>query len=72
VHLVADGFLRRCAGGTDRTYAYLLVDHLRWLQFEALTTETVQLRDLQRYMGAIGAEYPGPLGCPWRTGLRRA
>jgi integrase len=70
VHLVADGFLRRCAGGTDRTYAYLLVDHLRWLQFEALTTETVQLRDLQRYMGAIGAEYPGPLGCPWRTGKR--
>jgi hypothetical protein len=27
---IADGFLRSCAGGTDRTYAYLLVDHLRW------------------------------------------
>jgi hypothetical protein len=25
---MADRFLRRCQGGTDRTYAYLLVDHL--------------------------------------------
>ncbi|MGV7406098.1 tyrosine-type recombinase/integrase, partial [Mycobacterium kansasii] len=33
VYGVADGYLRRCAGGTDRTYAYLLVDHLRWLEF---------------------------------------
>jgi hypothetical protein len=24
---VADGFLRTCEGGTDRTYAYLLVEH---------------------------------------------
>ncbi|EUA09787.1 phage integrase family protein [Mycobacterium kansasii 662] len=70
VYGVADGYLRRCAGGTDRTYAYLLVDHLRWLEFESLTTETVQLRDLQRYMGAVGAEYHGPFGCPWRTDKR--
>ena len=70
VYEIADGFLRTCAGGTDRTYAYLLVDHLRWLQFEALTTTTVTLRDLQRYMGAVGADYRGPFGCPWRTDKR--
>ena len=29
---MADRFLRRCKGGMDRTYAYLLVDHLRWLE----------------------------------------
>ncbi len=29
VHAAAEAFLCDCAGGTDRTYAYLLVDHLR-------------------------------------------
>ena len=32
---LAEGFLRACNGGTDRAYAYLLVDHLRWLEFES-------------------------------------
>ena len=31
VHEEADRFLRTLELGTDRTYAYLLVDHLRWL-----------------------------------------
>jgi hypothetical protein len=63
---LADLFLRRRAGGTDRTYAYLLVDHLRWLEFEGLSPATVTFADLQRYMAAVGAEYPGPFGRPWR------
>ncbi|HMG64471.1 MAG TPA: tyrosine-type recombinase/integrase, partial [Streptosporangiaceae bacterium] len=70
VHGEPDGFLRRCAGGTDRTYAYLLVDHLRWLEFEGLSLDTVRFADLQRYMAAVGAEYPGPAGRPWRAGRR--
>jgi integrase len=70
VHWMADGFLRTREGGTDRTYAYLLVDHLRWLEFEGLSPETVTLRDLQRYMAAVGAEYAGPFGRPWREGKR--
>jgi hypothetical protein len=65
-----DGFLRRCAGGTDRTYAYLLVDHLRWLECEGLTPDTVAFADLERYMGALGAEYRGPFGVQWREGRR--
>jgi integrase len=65
-----DRFLRRCEGGTDRTYAYVLVDHLRWLESEALTTETVAFPDLERYMAAVGAEYRGPFGRPWREGKR--
>ena len=56
VHEAADGFLRGYEGsGTQRTYAYLLLDHLRWLEREALTPEAVTLQDLKRYMAALGA-----------------
>jgi hypothetical protein len=44
------------------------VDHLRWLEFESLSPETVTMRDLSRYMAAVGAEYAGPYGRPWRAG----
>lgn len=71
VHTEADRFLRRHDGsGTQRTYAYLLVDHLRWLQRECLAFDTVELRDLERYMGIVGAEVAMPLGAPWRVGKR--
>jgi integrase len=68
VYRLADGFLRTCNGGTDRAYAYLLVDHLRWLEFEALSPDAVRMGDLSRYMAAVGAEYAGPYGRPWRAG----
>lgn len=70
VHVEADRFLGRYEGepGTQRTYAYLLVDHLRWLEREALQLVAVRLRDLQRYMGIVGAEVRMPLGEPWRVG----
>ena len=56
-HAEADRFLRRHEGsGTQRTYAYVLVDHLRWLERDCLTLDTVRLRDLERYMGILGAE----------------
>ena len=67
-HRLAEGFPRTCNGGTDRAYAYLLVDHLRWLEFDSLSPETVTMRDLSRYMAAVGAEYAGPYGRPWRAG----
>ena len=71
MHEPADGFLRRHDGsGTQRTYAYLLVDHLRWLEREALPLAVVTLRDLERYMGLVGAEVRMPLGEPWRVGRR--
>lgn len=70
VHREADRFLRTLEPGTDRTYAYLLVDHLRWLERECLALETVTLRDVQRYMGALGAKVCGPFGSPWREGKR--
>jgi integrase len=53
-----------------RTYAYYLVDHLRWLERECLGFDTVVLRDVERYMGVVGAEVPVPLGEPWRVGKR--
>lgn len=67
----ADRFLRRFDGsGTQRTYAYLLVDHLRWLERECLTFDRVRLPDLERYMGLVGAQVAMPLGEPWRVGKR--
>jgi integrase len=70
-HCEADRFLRTHDGsGTQRTYAYLLVDHLRWLERECLSLDRVGLRDLQRYMGLLGAEVRMPLGQPWREGKR--
>lgn len=70
-HREADRFLRKHDGsGTQRTYAYLLVDHLRWLDRECLTLDAVTLRDLERYMGLVGAEVRMPLGEPWRVGKR--
>ncbi len=71
VHKEADRFLRVHDGsGTQRTYAYLLVDHLRWLERECLAFDKVVLRDLERYMGVVGAEIRMPLGEPWRVGKR--
>ncbi|WP_326830024.1 tyrosine-type recombinase/integrase [Streptosporangium sp. NBC_01810] len=71
VHAEADRFLRTYEeSGTQRTYAYLLVDHLRWLEREALALEAVSLSDLQRYMAAIGAKARGPYGEPWRVGKK--
>jgi hypothetical protein len=71
VHPEADRFLRRHDGsGTQRTYAYLLVDHLRWLDRECLGLDALTLRDLERYMGLVGAEVRMPLGEPRRAGKR--
>lgn len=71
VHVEADRFLRQHDGsGTQRTYAYYLVDHLRWVERECLTLAAVVLRDLERYMGLVGAGVRMPLGQPWRVGRR--
>jgi hypothetical protein len=65
-----DWFLRGCEGGANRTYAYLLLDHLRWLVAEGLATERVTFPDLERYMAALGAEHPGPFSRSWPEGRR--
>lgn len=71
LHAEADRFLREHEGsGTQRTYAYYLVDHLRWLERECLGLDAVGLRDLERYMGLLGAQVRMPLGQPWRAGKR--
>ena len=71
VHEEADRFLRVHDGsGTQKTYAYYLVDHLRWRDRECLPLEDVRLRDLERYMGVVGADVMMPLGEPWRDGKR--
>ena len=71
VYEEADRFLVTFDGsGTQRTYAHYLVDHLRWRAREGLDSTSVSLRDLERYMGAVGAKVSGPFGEPWRVGKR--
>ncbi|MFF8911057.1 hypothetical protein [Streptomyces olivaceoviridis] len=72
VHEEADSFLRTYEGrGTQKTYAYYLVDHLRWRAREKLTTGAVSLHGPLRYMGAVGARVEMPFGEPWRTPPKR-
>ncbi|GAA3299713.1 hypothetical protein GCM10020295_38570 [Streptomyces cinereospinus] len=62
----ADCFLCQYEGsGTQKTYAYTLVDHLRWRVREGLTTAKVSLSDLQRYMGGRSGH-----GCRCRSASR--
>ena len=65
IHTRADGWLRGYEPGTQRTYAYALVDHLRWLRSVGRTEETVTFADLRRYMALCGATNAGPMGVPW-------
>jgi integrase len=67
VHVRAERFLAPLGEGTQRTYAYHLVDHLRWLAATDLSEETVAVEDLKRYMGLCGAGHAGPLGLAWRA-----
>lgn len=68
----ADSYLRTHEGsGSQKTYAYYLVDHLRWRARERLTTSMVGMTDLQRYMGAVGAVTALPWGEPWRLPPQR-
>lgn len=68
----ADSFLRGYDGrGTQKTYAYFLVDHMRWRARESLTIEAVSIRDLFRYTGAVGARVAMPFGEPWRKPPQR-
>lgn len=65
IHARSDRWLRTFSEGTQRTYAYHLVDHLRWLKAVNASEESVSLDDLRRYMALCGAERAGPLGSPW-------
>ncbi|HEV2068689.1 MAG TPA: hypothetical protein VGR26_02725 [Acidimicrobiales bacterium] len=66
VHPRAERFLAPFGEGTQRTYAYHLLDHLRWLASTGYAEENVTIEDLKRYMALGGAEHAGPLGIPWR------
>jgi hypothetical protein len=68
----AESYLRPFEGsGSQKTYAYSLVDHLRWRVREGLSTATIKIRDLHRYMGAVGAHVQMPHGQPWRMPPQR-
>ena len=65
VHGRAERFLARFGEGTQRTYAYHLADHLRWLAATGRREDTVGAGDLRRYLGLCGIGHAGPFGVPW-------
>lgn len=67
VHSRADKFLSGFDEGTQRTYAYHLVDHLRWLAANGNREDSITIRDLLRYLALCGSQHYGPLGTPWRA-----
>jgi integrase len=67
VHSRADKFLSSFGEGTQRTYAYHLVDHLRWLAANGYREDSITVRDLLRYLALCGSQHYGPLGTPWRA-----
>jgi hypothetical protein len=67
VHSHADKFLSSFGEGTQRTYAYHLVDHLRWLATNVYREDSVTIPDLLRYLALCGSQHFGPLGTPWRA-----
>ena len=67
VHSRADKFLSSFGEGTQRTYAYHLVDHLRWLAANGYREDSITIRDLLRYLALCGSQHYGPLGTPWRA-----
>jgi len=66
VHSRADKFLSSFGEGTQRTYAYHLVDHLRWLAANGYREDSITIQDLTRYLASCGSQHYGPLGAPWR------
>ncbi|MBV9172788.1 MAG: recombinase XerC, partial [Chloroflexi bacterium] len=67
VHSRADKFLSSFGEGTQRTYAYHLVDHLRWLAANGYREDSITIQDLLRYLALCGSQHYGPLGSPWRA-----
>ena len=67
VHSRADKFLSSFGEGTQRTYAYHLVDHLRWLAVNGYREDSIRIQDLMRYLALCGTQHYGPMGTPWRA-----
>jgi len=67
VHNRADKFLSAFCEGTQRTYAYHLVDHLRWLAVNGYFEDSITIHNLLRYLALCGTQHFGPMGTPWRA-----
>ena len=67
VHPRADKFLSSFGEGTQRTYAYHLVDYLRWLAANGYREDSVYRPELLGYLALCGNQHYGPLGTPWRA-----
>src|ERR1700733_12174959 len=64
-HGRAGRFLAGFGEGTQRTYAFHLADHLRWLRATGRCEDIVGVGDLRRYLGLWGLGGGGRCGVPW-------
>ena len=62
VHARADRFLAPFGEGTQRTYAYHLVDHLRWLAAVGVSEDRLTIAELRRYMALVRHRAVGTAG----------
>lgn len=58
-------FLQRYGEGTSKTYAYLLVDVIRWMSYEKMQEDSLAFGDLERYIAAYAKWYYGGRKPPW-------
>lgn len=66
IHRPALEVLKRFSESTQETYAYCLVDHLRWLATNQLRPSTISVDDLYRYMNGLTGNNSGVYGIAWR------
>lgn len=66
IHRVALEVLTGYSESSQQTYAYGLADHLNWLSVNDLTTGTVGIDDLRRYMNGLTGHGSGVFGLTWR------
>jgi len=59
VHNHADKFLSSFCEGTQRTYAYHLVDHLRWLAVNGYHEDSIRIQDVMRYLALCAPSTTG-------------
>lgn len=66
IHRPSLDVLKRYTESSQATYAYALVDHLKWLDVNQLEESAVTLDDLLKYMKALTGSSPGIYGIVWR------
>lgn len=66
IHRPSLDVLKQYTESSQQTYAYALLDHLKWLDANQLDESAVTLDDLLKYMKALTGTSEGVYGIAWR------